>query len=162
MRNWPYAYQLAMSQESPVKNKVGVAPLPRGDGVDHAHGTLGGWSLAVSKFTKYPKESVSLLLYLTGVEEEKRRSIVGGFSPTRTDLYQDTELLQNNPLLKELFNFFETAVPRPSRIIGTRYNQASAEIWDAVHRTLSGKGNAESNLIALEKTLNRLSRNGKW
>jgi trehalose/maltose transport system substrate-binding protein len=32
MRNWPYAASLAEAADSPVKGKVGYAPLPKGDG----------------------------------------------------------------------------------------------------------------------------------
>ena len=32
MRNWPYVWQLSQAQDSPLKGKVGVAPLPAGVG----------------------------------------------------------------------------------------------------------------------------------
>ena len=34
MRNWPYAWALANAADSPVKGKVGMAVLPKGDGRD--------------------------------------------------------------------------------------------------------------------------------
>lgn len=162
MRNWPYAYQLASSPDSPVKGKIGITAIPHLNPKQESHGTLGGWSLAVSKFTRNPQESVSLVLYLTGLEEQKRRAVLGGFSPTLPSLYQDSNLLQTFPLLKSLYHFFELTIPRPSRVMGTRYNQASAEIWDSIHKILSGESDAESQLKSLEKNLNRISRNGKW
>ena len=38
MRNWPYAYALGNGDDSPIKGKFDVAPLPSGGG----DGTLGG------------------------------------------------------------------------------------------------------------------------
>jgi len=51
MRNWPYAWSLSQAADSPVKGKVGVAPLPAGSGGKPA-ATLGGWQLAVPKYSK--------------------------------------------------------------------------------------------------------------
>ena len=54
MRNWPYAWALGQAPDSPVKDKIGVAALPKG-GADGKHtGALGGWQLAVSKYSKNP------------------------------------------------------------------------------------------------------------
>jgi trehalose/maltose transport system substrate-binding protein len=47
-------------------------------------------------------------------------------------------------------------------VTGSKYNQVSSEFWNAVHEVLSGKSQAEESLAKLEKTLTRLSRNGKW
>ena len=42
MRNWPYAWALAQSEDSPVRDRVGVATLPKG-GAEGIHAaTLGG------------------------------------------------------------------------------------------------------------------------
>ena len=49
-----------------------------------------------------------------------------------------------------------------NRATGVRYNQVSAEFWNAVHATLSGDGDAKTNLSSLEKTLERVSRGGRW
>ena len=42
MRNWPYAY--ASGQNSPLKGKFDVAPLP-GEEAGQGAATLGGWQL---------------------------------------------------------------------------------------------------------------------
>ena len=45
---------------------------------------------------------------------------------------------------------------------GAKYNRVSSEFVRAVHNTLSGQGTAEENLAALEKSLDRVSRGGRW
>lgn len=162
MRNWPYAWALAQSEGSTVKGKVGVSALPEG-GADGRHAaTLGGWNLAVSKYSKNPEIAADLVLYLTSPEEQKRRAIVAAYNPTIPALYEDEEVLKANPFFKDLYETFVNAVPRPSTVIGAKYNQASNEFWNAVHAVLSGKSNAEASLSQLESSLKRLSRGGRW
>ena len=54
MRNWPYAYALGNGDDSPIKGKFDVAPLPSGGGDNASAATLGGWNLAVSKLLAEP------------------------------------------------------------------------------------------------------------
>lgn len=162
MRNWPYAWALANGKDSPVKDKVGVAVLPKG-GADGKHsGTLGGWQLSVSKYSKNQEAAIALAKYLTSPEEQKRRALVASFNPTRPALYQDAEILKANPFIGTLKDTFTQAVARPSKVTRGKYSQMSSEFRNAIHSTLSGQGDAAKNLKALEDKLNRLSRNGKW
>jgi trehalose/maltose transport system substrate-binding protein len=162
MRNWPYAWPLMNAEDSPVKDKVGVAPLPKGGEDGKPTSTLGGWQLAVSKYSKSPEVAKDLVRYLTSMEEQKRRAVVGGFNPTIDALYKDEEVLKANPFFGGLYETFVNAVARPARATGVRYNQVSAEFWNAVHATLAGDGDAKTNLASLEKTLERVSRGGRW
>ncbi|MEO3434306.1 ABC transporter substrate-binding protein [Inquilinus sp. CAU 1745] len=163
MRNWPYAWALAQSDDSPVKGKVGVAVLPRGEAEGGKHtGTLGGWQLAVSNYSDNQEEAIDLVRYLTSYEEQKRRAIEGSYNPTIEALYEDEEVLEAVPFFGSLKDTFVNAVARPSRIAGDRYNEVSSAFWNAVHSTLSGSGDAAANLDALETELIRLSRGGRW
>jgi trehalose/maltose transport system substrate-binding protein len=161
MRNWPYAWSLAQSPDSPIKDKVGVAALPKGSGPDGQHAAcLGGWQLAVSKYSKNPDIAADLVMYMTSEEEQKRRAIKGAYNPTIAGLYEDEEVLTANPFFGELYEVFVNAVPRPSGVTGTNYNQVSKEFWDAVHTVLSGQSSAADSLVRLEGRLMRLSRGG--
>ncbi len=161
MRNWPYAWSLAQGADSVVRGKVGVVALPKG-GRDGRHAaTLGGWQLAVSKYSKAPALAADLVTYLTGAEEQKRRAVKGSYNPTRPELYKDAEVLSANPFFGDLYDTFVTAVARPSTVTKAKYNKVSSEFWSAVHEVLSGKSDAAASLAALERSLNRLSRDGK-
>jgi trehalose/maltose transport system substrate-binding protein len=162
MRNWPYAWALSQAPDSPIKGKVGVLPLPKGGPGGKHTGTLGGWQLAVSKYSKNVKAAVDLAKWLTGPEEQKRAALKASLNPTRPALYEDKEILSANPFFGELLDTFKSAVARPSRVTGARYNQVSSEIWNAVHETLSGRSPPEQSLKKLESSLTRLSRGGKW
>ena len=162
MRNWPYAWPLAQSPDSAVKDKVGVAALPKGGPDGKTTGALGGWQLAVSKYSQNQEAAADLVRYLTSAEEQKRRAIVGGYNPTIPTLYQDQEVLTANPFFGSLYETFTNAVARPSRVTGAKYNQVSSEFFNATHSVLSGQQEASAALTGLAKKLDRLSRGGRW
>jgi trehalose/maltose transport system substrate-binding protein len=163
MRNWPYAWSLANTGDSPVKGKVAIAVLPQGDGSGARHtSALGGQQLAVSKYSAHPKEAADLVRYLTSADEQKRRAVKGSFNPTRKSLYGDADLLKANPFLKDFAAVVASTVARPSTVTGNKYNQVSSEFVRAVHNSLAGQGTAADNLARLEKMLDRLSRGGGW
>ncbi len=162
MRNWPYAWALSQAEDSPIRGKVGTAALPKG-GPDGKHtGTLGGWQLAVSKYSENPEVAADLVRYLTSYEEQKRRAIKGSYNPTIDALYRDEEVLAAVPFFGSLYDTFVNAVARPSRVTGAKYNQVSAEFYNAVHDVLSGRSDAQTALAQLERKLERLSRGGPW
>jgi trehalose/maltose transport system substrate-binding protein len=160
MRNWPYAWALGNAPDSPVAGKIGVTQLPKG-GEDGKHtGVLGGWQLAVSKYSENPELAADLVAYLTSPEEQKRRAIEGSYNPTIAALYEDPEVLEANPFFGELYETFVNAVARPSKVTGAKYNQVSSEFFNASHDILSGKVPAEDRLAELEGSLQRLARRG--
>ncbi len=162
MRNWPYAWSLAQSDDSAVKGKVGVVALPKGGEAGRHASTLGGWQLAVSKYSENAEAAASLVNYLTSSAEQKRRAIEGSYNPTIAALYEDADVLAANPFFGELYDTFVNAVPRPSTATGSKYNQVSNEFWNAVFSVLAGKATAEESLANLEKKLTQLSRGGRW
>jgi len=144
-----------------IKDKVGVVALPKG-GEDGRHaGTLGGWQLAVSRYSENPEAAADLVMYLTSPEVQKARAIEGSYNPTIAALYEDEEVLSANPFFGDLYETFVNAVPRPSTATGGSYNQMSNEFWNAVHNVLSGNSEAEASLADLENTLSRMSRGGR-
>lgn len=163
MRNWPYAWALANADDSPVKGKVGIVPLPKGEGAEARHAAaLGGQHLAVSRYSAHPAEAADLVRYLTGAAEQKRRALEGSFNPTLRSLYEDQELLAANPFYRDFLPIVESAVARPSTVTNRRYNQVSSAFVRVVHDILSGGGEPASSLTALSEELDRLSRGGTW
>ncbi len=162
MRNWPYAWALGNAPDSPIAGKFGVTQLPKG-GEDGKHtGVLGGWQLAVSRYSPNPEIATDLVRHLTSYEEQKRRAIKGSYNPTIAALYEDEEVLEASPFFGELYDTFTNAVARPSRVTGDKYNQVSSEFFNAVHTVLSGNAEPGPALADLEARLERLSRGGRW
>lgn len=162
MRNWPYAWSLAESADSPVRGKVGVSALPRGEGEGARHaGTLGGWQLAVSRYSLAPEAAASLVMYMTSAAIQKDRAIRFSFNPTRPALYQDTEVIAANPFMASLLPTFRDAVARPSGLAGLKYPALSLALSNAAHDVLARKSTPEAALRKLEGQL-KLVRRERW
>ena len=162
MRNWPYAWALLNAEDSPLRGKVGVAPLPKGGLKGQHAATLGGWQLAVSKYSANKEAAIDFVLYLTGAAEQKRRAIVGSYAPTIPSLYADSEILAANPFFAELGGVLADAIARPSSLTGGQYPQVSTLFWEAAHNTLIGNGTALANLAWLEDRLELLRSRAGW
>jgi len=112
MRNWPYAWTLFQSEGSPVRGKVGVAPLPAAPGHPPAS-ALGGWLIGINWQSRHPEEAGALVRFLTSPAAQKSLALRVGYKPARMSLYQDRELQERDPLLTGLRTIFQTARPRP-------------------------------------------------
>ncbi|MSU92786.1 ABC transporter substrate-binding protein [Pseudomonas mandelii] len=158
MRNWPYVWALVQSQDSAVKDKVGVAPLPRGGMTGTHASTLGGWGLAVSRYSAHPKLAAELVTYLTSARQQKHRALVGGYNPVIESLYQDPELLAAMPYYSQLLSILNEGVMRPASITAERYPRVSNAFFDRVHGVLAGELPVDQALAELESELTRIKR----
>jgi trehalose/maltose transport system substrate-binding protein len=156
MRNWPYAYTLGNGEDSPIKGKFDVTTLPVGPSGDRSAATLGGWNLAVSKYSRSQDAAVELVMFLSSAEMQKDIAIRQSRLPTIQALYDDPEIAEKQPIVQRWRDVFLNAVPRPSAPTQRKYNEVSKEFWTAVHNTLSGRGTAEQNLAQLAGRLKRL------
>jgi trehalose/maltose transport system substrate-binding protein len=155
LRNWPYVYSMAKADGSPVKGKFGVAPLP-GEKPGQGVATLGGWQLAVSKYSEHPDVAADIALFMTSENMQKMRAIKGSYNPTIPALYKDPDVLKAVPFFGSLYDVFVNAVARPSAQTGPKYIQASDLIFSGVHDVLMGRRGAQAVLEALEVDLEDL------
>ncbi|TPI64455.1 ABC transporter substrate-binding protein [Mesorhizobium sp. B3-1-7] len=159
MRNWPYAYALGNSENSPIKSKFDVAPLPAGEG-GRPVATLGGWNLAVSRYSKHPAAAIELVKFIASREMQKYRTLKTSNLPTISALYDDPDIARQQPIVPRWKPIFLDARPRPSATARIKYNEASSQFWTAVHDTISGQGTAADNLADLGARLTRLKGKG--
>ena len=159
MRNWPYAYALGNSENSPIKGKFDVAPLPAGEG-GRPVATLGGWNLAVSRYSKHPDAAIELVKFIASREMQKYRTLKTSNLPTIAALYDDPDIARQQPIVPRWKEIFLNAQPRPSATARIKYNEASSQFWTAVHDTISGQGTATDNLADLAARLTRLKGKG--
>ncbi|WP_064685599.1 ABC transporter substrate-binding protein [Rhizobium bangladeshense] len=156
MRNWPYAYSLGNGADSAVKGKFDVTTLPVAAAGDKPSSTLGGWNLAVSKYSEKQEAAIALVKFLASKDVQKARAIELSNLPTLTDLYDDKDVAAAQPFMPNWKPIFQDAVPRPSATAKVKYNEVSSKFWTAVHNTLSGSGSAAENLELLEADLTTL------
>ncbi|MBY3250914.1 ABC transporter substrate-binding protein [Rhizobium laguerreae] len=156
MRNWPYAYSLGNGADSAVKGKFDVMTLPVAAVGDKPSSTLGGWNLAVSKYSEKQDAAIALVKFLASKDVQKARAIELSNLPTLTDIYDDKDVAAAQPFMPNWKPIFQDAVPRPSATAKIKYNEVSSKFWTAVHNTLSGSGSAAENLELLEADLTTL------
>lgn len=163
MRNWPYAWSLAQARDSAVKGKVGIAVLPKGGKKGQHAAALGGWLLAVSKYSRHQELATDLARHMTSAEEQRRRFLQQGYQPTIKRLYQDAEMVAAMPVMGDMYKAFNAAVPRPAAQTGTKYHEVSQEFFSAVHDVLSRRTSARKGLRNLARSLRASApADGKW
>ena len=154
MRNWPSAYADSQAAGSPIRNKFDTALLPGGKA--GRVGTLGGWGLAVSRFSAHPREALDLVRYLTRRDVQVKRSRVLSQPPTLPELYSLPEVLEANPRFALLSQAFRTGmITRPSNVAGKKYQEVTDAYIQAVHSVLTGEKRAPEAAAALEDELVR-------
>ncbi|MER8846807.1 extracellular solute-binding protein [Mesorhizobium australicum] len=153
MRNWPYVLHLTEENSSNLRGKVGVTPLPRGGVLGNRTGVLGGWQLAVSKYSRQRKKAASLVLFLTGIEVQKERAIEGGYAPALGALYRDPDVLKSNAIFPDMYTAVTNSIVRPSRLLGPKYDDFSTILREEVKDALSGKTSPEAAAEAINTRL---------
>lgn len=154
MRNWLFGYGLTANNER-LADKFDATFLPAGEEGRHA-AVLGGWQLAVSKYSRYPEAAVMLVDYLASYEGQKFRALRGGYNPTIQALYEDPDLLEASPLFSRIALVLQTTVPRPSSVTGQSYGRVVELYSSAVHSVLRGQIDARTAMEDLEFELEDL------
>ena len=152
MRNWPYAYSL--SQASPkVKGLFDVTTLPAEPGSKPV-GAVGGWQLAVSKYSKNIPASVEFVRYMTSPAVERFSALFGTYVPTIASVANDPAVRAANPYLKpEIANVQRVA--RPAGLFGINYQKASTDIYQGINQILNG-ASPSSILPGIDSKLNAI------
>lgn len=152
MRNWPYAYSLGNADDSEIQGLFDVSPLP-GATAGQSAATLGGWQLAVSRYSAHPEEAAKLAFFMASAEQQKIRAIDYSLNPTIESLYDDSEVIDANPFFADLFDVFTNAVARPSTVTAPNYSGVSSLFFNSVHSVLTGSTDAANALAELELDL---------
>jgi multiple sugar transport system substrate-binding protein len=151
LRTWSSEYvDLAKLVGSPVRGKVGVAPLPTFEGVQAAGAsTIGGWDLYVNPHTKHLPEVLTFVKWMTDFPAQytlAQYSIIPTNAAVRSD-----QTLADHPIFEALRSM--QPVHRPS---GTPiYPAMSMVIYSDVHRALLG---SVTPTVALQEARRQLGR----
>src|SRR5579864_1256636 len=151
MRNWPYAYSLGTTADA-VKGKFDVAPLPAQSGSKHS-GTIGGWGISVSRYSKVPDAATQLVAYFTSPEFQTWRALAASVVPTIQAVADKPEVQAVEPYLKTMNDV--DRVGRPSAQFADNYNQASTAFFQGVSQVLAGQ-DATQVLPDMQSKLQRL------
>ena len=155
LRYWSSGYSASSAADSAIAGQFGVAMLPQGtgDGARHA-ATLGGWQLAVSRYSRDVASATQVATCLAGTEAQKLRALQSSYLPTIAALYEDEEVVAANPFFASLYDVFvESSVARPSTAIGRYYSEVSAAYYSQINAMLAGEISAETAIVNVERGL---------
>src|SRR6476619_4001946 len=134
MRTWPYAY--SASKGTAVDGKFAVTVLPNENGAVSV-GTVGGWQLAVSKYSKHPQAAIECVRYLTSPIVQRYDAIFNSNVPTIPSVAKDPAVVKANPYLLPAIATVNRAT-RPASFLKTHYAQGSQVIYQGVNRIENG------------------------
>jgi multiple sugar transport system substrate-binding protein len=129
LRNWPYVWRISQREESAIRGRVGVTNMV-GVEPERRAGTLGGWGLGVSTWSRHPELAIEFIRHATSLEAQRLFCAPTGYAPALIASYADTALIAANPFLEPLLEWHQRAVPRP---LVPEYAQTS----DVLQRYLS-------------------------
>jgi len=152
-RNWPYQYGIGAKAGSKVKGKFSVTVLPHGT-TGKSVGTVGGWQLAVSKYSKHKAAAIEFVRYMTSPGVEKFDALTNSNVPTIVSVAKDKQVRAKDPYLKPAIASV-SRVTRPAKYLKTHYNEASKVIYQGVNRILNG-ASAKSVLPGMAAKLNQI------
>jgi trehalose/maltose transport system substrate-binding protein len=152
-RNWPYQYGIGAGAGSKVKGKFSVTVLPHGS-TGKSVGTVGGWQLAVSKFSKHKPATIEFVRYMTSPAVEKFDAITNSNVPTIVSVAKIKAVVKANPYLKPAIASVPR-VTRPAKFLKTHYNEASKVIYQGINQILNGTP-AKNVLPGMQSKLNQI------
>ncbi|NES85702.1 MAG: extracellular solute-binding protein, partial [Moorea sp. SIO2B7] len=82
LRNWAAAWEILNAEDSKVRGKVGVIPIPTVEDSQYSWSCQGGWGLGIANQTKYPEEAWITIQFLTSIPSQRLFALYG-YIPTR-------------------------------------------------------------------------------
>ena len=119
-------------------------PLPGGS-------TVGGWLLGINKNSKNIEGAWAFIKYLA-TEGQKTQATTGGHLPGCNAMLEDADVLAANVMLtmEGFQNALATTISRP---VSSEYSKCADAIINAAHAYLSGNGELDATVAAIEAAL---------
>lgn len=152
---WGYAWNhFQKGAGTNVAGKVGVATLPAMPGGEPVS-CMGGWSWAVSAFSKHKPAAVALVRWLSSPYVSKQLAIRGSFHPAFASVYEDPEVLAAVPWFHDALPVVSTARARPVTPV---YKQVSDALRINTNTVMAGVKTPKQALDEIEQRIGRALR----
>src|SRR3989440_11764516 len=151
LRNWPYAMDLFQAADSPVRGRVGMAPLPGRVVGAASPASSGGAHLGVNRRTRHPALAAELVRSMASAGAHKAIAPGGALHPTRMALYHDPDVVRAHPDLPVIPDPLLRARARP---VTPAYLMLSTTLQPEFSAALVG---VKSPRVAIEHARLRLS-----
>jgi multiple sugar transport system substrate-binding protein len=158
LRSGPIVWGLSKLEDSPVKGKIGIAPLPVGPNGDFngAIASVGGSSIGINAYIDGPRKAAAIrfLKFLISPEAQKSIAIDHYRMPVDKKIYEDPDVLRFNPYYKEIVEIFERARSRPNV---PQYSDISTVLQIGIHKALTNQSPPDQAIEAIESLLQEVS-----
>ena len=152
---WGYAWNHFQSDaDSKVAGKVGVATLPAMAGGKSVT-CSGGWSWAVSAFSRHKAEAAKLVRYLTSPIVAQQLAVRASLHPAIASVYRDPEVLKSVPWFANALPIIETARARP---VTPMYRPISDALRINFNTVMAGVRTPDEALNEIEHRIQRALR----
>ncbi|MFP4067881.1 MAG: ABC transporter substrate-binding protein [Spirochaetaceae bacterium] len=142
MMNWTYVWGQLQSDDSAVQGNVGVSTPPAFEGHEPAV-CLGGYQFGVNANSRNPELAVEVISELASFDGQKEAAMVRGDMPTMKSVYEDEEVIEENPFFGEVREILATGKSRPK---SPNYGEVSEAIRNELSAALGGEKSAEEAL----------------
>ncbi|SDJ67489.1 ABC transporter substrate-binding protein [Paenibacillus naphthalenovorans] len=155
LRSGPIVWGLSNREDSKVKGRIGIAPLPVGP-----HGTTGGSSIGGSSLGMNARISesrkaaaVAFLKFLIGEEAQKQIALEHSRIPVMKRTFEDPEVLAFNPFYRDIPAVLANSHFRPK---AAHYADISSVLQIGLHDALSQGSPADKVLQAVDRIVGEL------
>jgi multiple sugar transport system substrate-binding protein len=153
--NWGYVWNRTQNdQDTQVKDRVGVVPLP-GFTAENAATCIGGWQLAITSFSRNKAAAWNLIRFLSSPEVAKMQAIAASHLPVFPEVYTDPDVLRANPWFAQALPVVRSARSRP---VSPRYTEVSEIIRTNMNAFLAGTRTADAALADMTTRLGAIFR----
>ena len=156
MRNWTYAYDRMNEDGSPVKDKFGVAPMPKAKGhSDAKNSCLGGWNIFINKYSKNGDAAQKFANYMATKKAQAELATNFSLLPVRKDIYSK-EYYDKAPQIK---TFKEIAQQTSARPATSKYPTFSKIVYTEVNKALVKSKSPQKALDSAQKKIDKQVNN---
>lgn len=154
-RHWPPMFKVCQHLESPVRDRVGVTVIPGGP-AGRGRSTLGGWALAINRYSKQPEAAWKFIEYLVSERVQRNRFINQGDPPARLGDEFEAELYAEDFHLSRIRHLMTNLGSRPAVPF---YRVISLIFQTYLYEAVSKKMDPEDALSYMELESNEFLRN---
>jgi multiple sugar transport system substrate-binding protein len=149
-RNWPYVWPLSQKEDSPVRDKVGIIPVPHAANGKSAS-TLGGWGFCIAKSSRNKEAAWKFIEYITALPQIRQLHEATGMEPALRQYYEES----NQPEDQAIYEVMLKTIPRPPI---PQYAQASDILQRYVSAALTNQMTPEQAMEAAARETRLLLR----
>jgi multiple sugar transport system substrate-binding protein len=155
LRDWPYVYGFAGTEDFIKTDLIDLAPLPAGDGGE-SHSSIGGWNFFINAFAEQEAQDAAweFVQYMTAPEQQKAYALGGSYLPTLAAIYDDAEIKEKLPAVRLAPEALKNTLARP---VSPVYSDMSLKMAEEFNAVLGGDSEPQQAISTLQKELQSIA-----